>query len=241
MSEELLRHHHAVWDRKPILRCLYTEWYREVVFWLRPGRTLEVGGGTGNLKEFFPQAYCTDVVRLPWLDVVADAQRLPFAAKSLTNIVLFDVLHHIENVRFFFDEALRVLEPYGRIVMMDPYISICSWPVYRFLHPEPVDFMQNPLTLRPAAANREPFDSNQAIATVLFERRFNQFAALYPQFTKLYRRRFAFWAYPLSGGFDHPSLLPMWLVRPTLWMEKTLSFLDRICAFRLLVVLEKTR
>jgi len=239
MSEDLLRQHHAVWDSKPVLRYLYTEWYREIVSWLCPGRTLEVGGGTGNLKQFLPGAYCTDVVRLPWLDAVADAQRLPFATKSLANIVLFDTLHHIENIRFFFDEALRVLEPHGRVVIMDPYISVCSWPVYHFLHPEPVDLRQNPLELCPSVTNREPFDANQAIATLLFERFFNQFAALYPQFRQLYHRRLAFWAYPLSGGFDHPSFLPLWLVRPTLWLEQTLGFLNRLCAFRVLVVLEK--
>ena len=239
MSESLLRQHHAIWERKPVLRYLYTEWYREIVSWLRPGRTLELGGGTGNLKEFFPRAFCTDIMRLPWLDAVADAQSLPFTSKSFTNIVLFDTLHHVENVRFFFDEAVRVLEPHGRLVIMDPYISACSWPVYHFLHPEMVDLRQNPLMLRPAAANRLPFDANQAIATLVFERFFSQFAALYPQFTQLYHRRLAFWAYPLSGGFDHATLLPLWLVRPILWLEKALRFLDRICAFRVLIVLEK--
>lgn len=239
MSDELLRQHQEVWERKPVLRYLYTEWYREIVSWLCPGLTLELGGGTGNLKQFFPHSICTDIVKLPWLDAVADAQRLPFAGKSFNNIVLFDTLHHIENVRLFFDEALRILQPHGRMVIMDPYISPCSWPVYHFLHPEPVDFRRNPLVLRPPVENREPFEANQAVATLLFERSFNQFAALYPQFKRLFHRRLAFWAYPLSGGFDHPSFLPMWLARPALWMEKTLSCLNRLCAFRLLVVLEK--
>src|SRR5215831_11048131 len=123
MSQDILLQHHAVWERKPILRILYTEWYREIVPWLRPGRTLEVGAGTGNLKQFFPNVLSTDVVRLPWLDLVADGQFLPYSTESLTNIVLFDTLHHIENVRLFFDEALRTLLPRGRLVIMDPYVS----------------------------------------------------------------------------------------------------------------------
>ena len=240
MSNEILHQHQAVWEQKPILRLLYTEWYRGIVSWLRPGRTLEVGGGTGNLKEFFPGVVCTDVVRLPWLDAVADAQFLPFATNSLTNIVLFDTLHHIENVRLFFDEALRVLHSHGRLVIMDPYISVLSWPVYHFLHPEPVDLSQNPLALRQPMANRQPFDANQAIATLVFERLFDQFSNLYPQYKKLCHHRLAFFAYPLSGGFDHPSLLPLWLVCPVLALEKALPFLHRVCAFRVLVVLEKS-
>ena len=40
---------------------------------------------------------------------------------SLANIVLFDTPHHLENVRYFFDEALRVLQPGGRVIIMAPY------------------------------------------------------------------------------------------------------------------------
>jgi len=239
MSDEVLRQHHAVWERKPILRLLYTEWYKEITSWLQPGQTLEVGGGTGNLKEFAQDVLCTDVTRLPWLDAVTDAQFLPFATESLDNIVLFDTLHHIENVTLFLDEALRALRPRGRVVIMDPYISFLSWPVYHYLHPEPVDFLQNPLELRVAEPGRKPFDANQAVATVLFERSYDEFRSRYPQFEMRFRRRMAFFAYPLSGGFEQPSLLPMLLVRPLLRIENALGLLSRLLAFRILVVLEK--
>ena len=239
MSNEILRQHQAVWQSKPILRLLYTEWYREIVSWLQPGPTLEVGGGTGNLKEFAPSVVCTDIVKLPWLDAVADAQQLPFVSDSLANIVLFDTLHHLENVRYFFNEALRVLQPGGRVIIMDPYISVCSWPVYHFLHPEPVDFRQDPLALSPMQPGRKPFDANQAISTILFERSSRRFHELYPSLKKLQHHRLAFFAYPLSGGFDHSSLLPVFLVRPVLALERVLRLLNRFLAFRVLVVLEK--
>jgi len=241
MSNEILRQHQAVWEKKPILRLLYTEWYREIVSWLRPGRTLEVGGGTGNLKEFAQSVVCTDIVKLPWLDAIVDAQQLPFVSGSLANIVLFDTLHHLENVRYFFDEALRVLETGGRVIIMDPYISVCSWPVYHFLHPEPVDFDQDPLILTPMKPGRKPFDANQAISTILFERSSRGFHELYPSLKKLRHHRLAFFAYPLSGGFEQPSLLPIFLVRPVLALERALRFLNRFLAFRVLVVLEKSK
>ena len=93
--------------------------------------------------------------------------------------------------------------------------------------------------IRPANPERKPFDANQAVATILFERAFDAFQRHYPQLKLRIRRRLAFFAYPLSGGFEHPSLLPMWLVRPVLALERALTFLDRFLAFRILVVLEK--
>lgn len=238
-AQELLHRHRSVWQRKPVLRTLYTAWYKEIASHLLPGRTLEIGGGTGNLKEFAPHVICTDIVRLPWLDLVADAQRLPIASGSLTNVVLFDVLHHIEQVRPFFDEALRVLQPAGRIVVMEPYISWTSWPVYRFLHPEPMDFTQDPLVSRPAKADRHPFDANSAVATMLFERDYERFRLHYPSLRLRRLRRLALFAYPLSGGFTYPSLLPAALVKPVLALEHAVGFLGRALAFRMLVVLEK--
>ncbi|NJK48757.1 class I SAM-dependent methyltransferase [Candidatus Gracilibacteria bacterium] len=239
MSEEILQLHKVIWKKKPILRVLYTRWYKEIAAQLVSGNTLELGGGSGNFKEFAPNVTSTDIVPLPWIDVVADAQDLPFPAQSFDNLVMFDVLHHIENVSLFFDEALRVLRPGGRLAIMEPYISLASWPIYHFVHPEPVNFKQDPLKLVEPSPNRQPFDSNQAFATILFERKYKAFKKKYPQFRKTYHRRMAFFAYPLSGGFDKPSMLPMPLLKPVLALENSLSFMSRFLAFRILVILEK--
>lgn len=239
MSEHVLHRHRAVWQQKPVLRRLYEEWYREIVAWLVPGRTVEIGGGTGNLKAHVPGLYCSDVLVLPWLNVVADAQRLPFQSRSLANLVLFDSLHHIENVSLFFDEALRTLRVGGRIIIMDPYLSWVSWPIYQWLHPEPIDCTENPLVFKPPQTGRRPFDANQAVATILFERNQPLFQSRYPQFSVQHIRRTACLAYPLSGGFDHPSFLPKWLVTPMLQLERTLERVGRLLAFRMLVVIER--
>jgi ubiquinone/menaquinone biosynthesis C-methylase UbiE len=239
MSEFILQQHRIIWEKKPILRALYITWYKEIASQLAEGKTLELGGGSGNFKEFAPNVTSTDIVPLPWIDVVADAQDLPFPDQSFDNIVMFDVLHHIENVSLFFNQALRVLRPGGRVAIMEPYISCMSYPIYHFLHPEPVDFKQDPLAWIEPSLNRKPFDANQAFATILFERELISFQKKYPQFTKVYHRRMAFFIYPLSGGFDKPSLLPMIVFKPLLSLENALSFMDRFLAFRILVVLEK--
>lgn len=239
MCEDVLRRHHTLWTKKPVLRRLYASWYLEIARYLQPGLTVEVGGGTGNLKEFSPHVLCTDLVRMPWLDALVDAQHLPFRSRSVSNVVLFDVLHHLENVRYFFDDALRVLVPSGRIVIMDPYVSALSWPIYRFLHPEPMDFKRDPLTIVAPLAQRRPFDANQAVARIVFERSYERFHRLYPQLAKIVHEHLAYFAYPLSGGFDRPSLVPLWSIDPLLRFEQWCRRLGRLLAFRLLVVLEK--
>jgi SAM-dependent methyltransferase len=177
---------------------------------------------------------------MPWLDALVDAQHLPFRSRSVSNIVLFDVLHHLENVRYFFDEALRVLVPSGRIVIMDPYVSALSWPIYRFLHPEPMDFRRDPLAIVAPLPHRQPIDANQAVSRIVFERSHERFRQLYPNLTKIAHERLAFFAYPLSGGFDRPSLLPLWSIDALLRFEQWCRRFGRLLAFRLLVVLEKT-
>ena len=114
------------------------------------------------------------------------------------------------------------------------FLAICH-----FLHPEPVDFSQDPLALSPTKPGRKPFDANREVSTILFERSIQRFHALYPTLKKIQHHRLAFFAYPLSGGFEHPSLLPICLVRPLLSLERMLRFLNPLLAFRILVVLEK--
>lgn len=239
MSEELLHRHRAVWQQKPVLRRLYENWYGEIIAWLVPGPTIEIGGGTGNLKSHVTGVYCSDVLVLPWLNMVTDAQRLPFQSESLGNLVLFDSLHHVENVSLFFDEALRTLRIGGRIIAMDPYLSWVSWPIYRWLHPEPMNCSEDPLVLKPSRIDRRPFDANQAVATILFEWNQPRFRSRYPGFSIQHIRRLGCVAYPLSGGFDHPCFLPEWLLTPILQLERILERVGWLLAFRMLVVIER--
>ena len=62
---------------------------------------------------------------------------------------------------------------------------------------------------------------------------------MYPSLKTLRHHRLAFFAYPLSGGFEHTSFVPMWMVRPVLACERVLDVMSRYLAFRILVVLEK--
>jgi len=231
----------AIWNDKPVLQELYRDYYRRIAARCVPGRTLEVGGGSGNLKAALGQVTCTDILPAPWLDVVADAQLLPFADGSFTNIVLVDVLHHLENPRSFLCEVQRLLTPGGRVVMLEPAITPMSWPFYRYGHQEALDFWQDPLALQRTGGWRDPFNANQAIPTLLFGRFRARFEREFPRLQLKQVEKLSFFAYPLSGGFRPWTLLTVSLARALLRIENYLQpFLGPLMAFRLLVVLEQT-
>jgi len=228
------------WDQKPVLREIYHHLFRRLHAACVPGPTLEIGGGTGMLKEFVPDAITTDVIPAPWLDMVADAQYLPVADASFANIVMFDVMHHIEVPRQFLAEAMRVLRPGGRLVMVEPAITPASWGFYHFIHEEAVDMGADPLRVGAPSRGRDPYAANQAIPTLLATRHRARLTADFPHFTVQERAWVSLFAYPLSGGFKPWSAIPLWLVKPVLWLEDKLApVLGRLLAFRLLLVLEK--
>ena len=247
---ERFSRHREAWNQNPALRTLYAEWYARIARALPPaslGPRIELGSGPGFAREFIPDLELTDVVTAPWHDCALTAEQLPIADGTVGALVLFDVLHHLPSPRRFFQEAARVLRPGGRVVLCEPLISPVSYPVYKFLHEEPVDLRVDPLAMdAPAAAgqagdDRDPFDSNQAIPTVLFGRRRASFERAFPSLAITAVERLAGLSYPASGGFSRGSLLPGPLWRALHALERRLpSALFRLIGFRLLVVLQRT-
>lgn len=237
---EFLDQYRRAWDKKPILRLVYSDIYDRIEAACRPGRTLEIGGGIGQLKSRFSDIVVTDIQAAPWLDVATDAQRLPFADNSFDNIVMVDVLHHIEFPILFLREADRVLRPGGRFVMVEPAITWGSTLFYRFIHQEPVRMNVDPLIQGQPDANCDPYDSNQAIPTLLVTRDRARMQQLLPSLPVARTDWFSFAVYPLSGGFKSWSLLPAAVGRIGLMLEKKLErVLGPLLAFRMLTVMEK--
>ena len=241
--------HRRAWDENPALRTLYGEWYGRVAAALPPasfGPRVELGSGPGFARPFIPDLELTDLVKAPWHDREVSAEALPYADSSLGAIVLFDVLHHVPTPRAFFAEAMRALRVGGRIVLCEPYISPLSYPVYKFLHEEPVEMFVDPLAplapLAPAAAasERDPFDSNQAIPTLMFGAKRGAFEDAFPKLVVRTVERLAGLSYPASGGFSRGPLLPQALWRALHAFEARLpAALFRFAGFRMLVTLEK--
>lgn len=242
MTAEILQEHEIIWKKKPVLRAIYHSYYQKIVRFTKTGTTLEIGGGTGNLKQYLANVISTDIVKTPMLDATCDAHALPFKDESFDNIIAVDALHHFESPIRFFHEAQRILRKGGRIILLDPAITLISHPFYHFFHPEPVITTVNPLTNTTLSSNRKPFDSNQAIPELMFGKYKKDFLANFPEFFILTKQYLSLWAYPLSGGFRKWSLIPSFCVRGLLKIESVIEkFIGKYLGFRIFVVIEKKK
>jgi SAM-dependent methyltransferase len=229
-----------MWERKAVVRTIYNDFYQRLAPECRPGRTIEIGGGIGNLKQHLSDVIATDIQFAPWLACVADAQRLPFATRAAANIVMVDVLHHLEFPVMFFRDAARVLQNGGRVLMVEPAITYGSSLFYRLFHHEPVRTSAEVLAEGTPDPHRDPYHSNQAIPTILVTRERARFHDLFPEFRIVRVVWFALAAYPLSGGFQRWSLLTAGVARRLMQFERLIEpVIGRFAGFRVMIVIEK--
>jgi len=226
------------WERKPLLRAIYGSFYRTIGSYIRrdvPGPVVELGSGMANLKSALPECCCTDQFANPWIDWVQDAYALSLRDGSVSNLVLFDVLHHLEFPGSALREFERVLAPQGRLILFEPCMSLLGWLVYGVFHDEPIGWTRPIRWCRPASAPARYY-SAQGNASRIFTSKTLEHRM--GRWTRVALRRFSALSYVASGGFRGPQLYP------TAFLP-LLRGVDRLCdpwpsffATRMLVVLE---
>ncbi|MBU6402191.1 MAG: methyltransferase domain-containing protein [Verrucomicrobia bacterium] len=225
----------AAWRRKPLLQQIYAGFYRrilELIDLQAPGRIVEIGSGIGNLKACLPHAIATDLFPNPWLDLVCDGYELPFAAGSLSHLVLFDVFHHLRAPNAFLREARRVLTASGRLILCEPYISWCSRVAYGVFHHEPVAW-RAPISPAETLPRPRAYYAAQGNATRLF---FCREQPDWPPGWKILRAdAFASFSYLLSGGFSKPALYPAYCLPCWQRLDRLLSRWPRLFGARCVI------
>jgi SAM-dependent methyltransferase len=192
---------------KPFLKAIYDEWYVMLAEGLPsgPGQVLELGSGGGYCGRFIPHLITSDVFTCSDLQVVVDAQRMPFANASLRAIVMTNVMHHMPDVNQFFLGAVRCLRPGGKILLIEPWVTSWSRFVYKRFHHEPLHLeaaewkfpMKGPLS-----------GANVAIPWIVFLRDRAKFASEFPDLQVEHIRTFLPFRYLVSGGVAMRSLMP---------------------------------
>lgn len=207
---------------KRFLRLLYEEWYALIAASLPDGagRVVELGSGAGFLEEIIPERIATDILLVPGIDLMADAERLPFRDASLRALVMTNLLHHVRSPHRCLTEAARCVRPGGVLSAVEPWVSPWSRIVYRRLHHEPFD---------PEAKDWElprggPLsNANGALPWILFERDRERFGQEFPQWELARLHPMMPFRYLLSGGVSMKSLSPGWSFSGWTWFERMLQ------------------
>ena len=192
---------------KPFLKAIYDEWYAMLARELPAGEGLvvEFGSGGGYATQFIPGLVTSEVFASPGVQVVSNAQAMPFADGTLRGVVMTNVLHHMPRVRSFFAEATRCLRPGGKILMIEPWVTSWSKIVYTRLHHEPFDPNSAEWTFPP----RGPLSgANNAMPWIVFERDRARFEAEFPELSVEKIRPFMPFRYLVSGGVTMRNLMP---------------------------------
>ncbi len=225
----------------------YSELYRDQFRDLPNPLTLsilEVGSGTSPLKQFVSNVITSDVLDLDYLDLVFDCHEIDkldaIKDNSINVITLTNVLHHLKNPIDFLNRAASKLKSGGKVVATEPFFSVLSTPIFKYLHHEPVDFrisepelgeVQGPLA-----------SANIALPWLIFCRRRDWLQRLNENFdvATLSARPFSALAYMATGGISHKLPIPHFLYRILFSTDLAVSrHFPRFCAAFFTIILTR--
>jgi hypothetical protein len=238
-----IQRNRMAWERKPLLRSVYRGFHELIASRIDrsiPGMIVELGSGMGSIKEVIPDCVTTDLFSNPWLDRQENAYCLSFADGSVSNLILFDVWHHLRYPSTALLEFRRVLSPGGRVIVFDPAISLSGRVIYGLFHHEPVALEQTVTWEAPAGFKPSDTDyfAAQGAATRMFWWRQSpkrlqgwemEEVAPLPSFE-----------YFATGGFSGPQVGGSGTFRLWRWLDRILARWPNLFAARLLVVLKRT-
>lgn len=210
--DRLLHHPNLLhWYRK-----LYSHLFDQVPGFERK-KVLEIGSGMSPLKMFYPHVTTSDVLDLEYLDHVFDCHEIDqyggFPDHSFDIVTLTNVLHHLRNPLEFLTRTTVKLKHRGELILVEPYCSLLSFPLYRLFHHEGFSFAVD----LPGLDNIDgPLSSaNQAVPYMLFFSRPEWLSPL-AGYYDIGHIRFEFFSslsYAASGGISRIFPVPQVLYR----------------------------
>ncbi len=153
---------------KEFLGGLYSELTKELTI---DEKYLEIGAGAGISAIFLDKFDVTRTDILPWGEGLVlggvNAEEIPYEDGTFAGVFGMDMLHHMEYPYRVINECLRVTQAKGKVIFIEPYVSILSFPIYRIFHTEKTSMWKRISPKRPAIGSR-PEDGDQRICQSLF-------------------------------------------------------------------------
>ncbi len=243
-SDELLTVHGTILREKQMMNGVFSEFYDTCIrldkkfFAPTAGKRIEIGAGVSFFKQRYPEIVSTDVKKADNLDLVVDAQNMPFAENSIHAIYGINCFHHFPEPDLFFHELERVLEKGCGCVLIDPYYG---WTARRFykkiFDSEIFDVSQRDWS---NASLGFMNGANQALSFVVFKRDTIKFETRYPDLEiVLMKPMNNYIRYLLSGGLNFKQLMPSFMSPIIKGVEFLLIPLNSIFALHHVIVLRK--
>lgn len=238
-SAECIDIHASVIKSKPLLKRVYSGWYRQIVAVKETvqclhGEILELGSGGGFLKEFIPELITSDVCLRGNIDRIENAYKLSCPDNSVKLLCCVSVIVQLGRVEKFFEEAERVLIPGGKLVIIDPYVSWFSRFIYKYVHHYNFDLSSKSWSF-PAIGRMSGNDAT--LATKMFWRDRDIFVRKFPDLEIESITLHNFISYYASGGVSCRSLVPGFLTGEFMLLEKMAKpFMRYLACFQTVVL-----
>jgi SAM-dependent methyltransferase len=196
---------------------------------------LEIGSGTSPLKQFFPNVITSDVLDLDYLDIVFDCHEIDkldtINDSSLDVIALTNVLHHLKSPIEFLNRAAGKLKSGGKVIATEPFFSVLSTVIFKYLHHEPVDFRISEPEL--GYVEGPLASANIALPWLLFFRKREWLQRLNNKFdlASLSTRPFSALSYMATGGISRRLPIPHFVYSALFPIDLALSrYFPNLCA-----------
>lgn len=235
-------------SQKPTPNIYYRWLYSLIGRELKPEKNyLEIGAGAGVSAFFLGEFKITRTDFMPWPERgvlgSVDAQKLPFEDNSFDGVIGMDMIHHVENPSRLISEALRVTAVGGKLVFVEPYVSLLSYPIYKFFHEEKATI---PRSFNPDYkwVTDAPSDGDQSVAQRLFcsstgKKYLRGTYGSSIVFKVDFLNPFSFY---LTGGLNHPTSLNPAVIGKIVMLESALPRRARaLLGSRMILIITKLR
>ena len=153
--------------QKTYYRNLYGYLYRII----KSGKEiLEIGAGAGVSKNFLGELNIHRTDYLDWgdtseIDSRIDAEDLPYADNAFDFVFGVDMIHHLNMPYKALSECIRVTKSGGKIIFIEPYVSILSYPIYKLFHEENTSFRYD---FKSHGLKSNPQEGDQGVGKAMF-------------------------------------------------------------------------
>lgn len=244
-SPERIVVHRRILSRKPMIRGVFTDFYRtcraldEQFFADTPGLRVELGAGVSLFKSIYPDVVTTDLVPAAHLDAVVDAQATNFADSSVRVLYGMNCFHHFPEKERFFGEMQRIVHPGGGCVLVEPYFGPAASLLFKRLFTSET-FDRQAATWDQDDGAGAMVGANQAASYLVFVRDRARFTALFPDLEIVHMEPLRnYLRYLLSGGLNFRALVPAGAAGALSGLESLLRPLRRVLALHHAIVIRR--